>query len=206
MLLLSNLPQSRVRLYLVGIWHERYVHPFHWPKALDTNAVRLVDVMDKDVAWKPGQSIVSQLPEQLTARNRIIEALHEAVVQGVNPMQESIVVDSGASEKYAHWTRGSLPTITASRGGNPLGFWESTRGRCLKVSELCRAQGFHESHVDWLSAGVTRCQFGKMIGNGMAINILELVIPRLLHSAGFLDALPCSADSWLVCQPGTLPL
>lgn len=99
-----------------------------------------------------------------------------------------------------------LPTITASRGANPLGFWESTRGRCLNLGELCRGQGFHESRLDWQRAGVTAGQVGKMVGNGMAVNIVELVVSRLVFAAGLIPQLPVQSDSWLQCAPAALPL
>ena len=66
-------------------------------------------------------------------------------------------------------------------------YWSSSKGDFLDVDDYTRLQGLDVGDLDWQGAGVTRRQFAGMLGNAMAANVLEFVIPCALKSAGMIS-------------------
>lgn len=77
-----NLCQNRVRLYLVAIDRQHYTCPFEWP-APSSSAVQVTDIMDP-VERQSGRTLLSHLPDQRTARSRVLEALLASMKRGFN--------------------------------------------------------------------------------------------------------------------------
>ena len=54
---------------------------------------------------------------------------------------------------------------------------------------MCILQGMRPSRLEWKNV-VPEGAFGHMIGNSMSVNVLERLLPRVLHAAGLIEALP----------------
>ena len=127
---------------------------------------------------------------QLTERGkRAVEAALECAEgeYGINIKKVPIVTDVDASQKFASWTAGYLPCITATRCKSG-GFHVSSCGRKTALTELMRCQGMNPAGQlkDW-SRYMTAAQLGHAVGNAMSVTVLERIFQRALFSAGFLD-------------------
>ena len=127
-------------------------------------------------------------------RRLIQKALDEATAAGIDPFHEPVIVDIDSSQTYAaaNWSHGYSKTITRARGAT--GYYCTSLGRRLVVSEMLRLQGFRHDTVSWQQAGTARTNMGKACGNSMTKSILERLLPRVLYSCGLIDDLP--VDHW----------
>lgn len=186
----GGLPQDRDRLYIVGILRENISDdkPFKFPERLEhepLNIAKLFERRNKKVITSPCSAHGNQ--------KNINTAIAECEHQGINPHREPVIIDIDSSVDFSSWRLGYTPTITAARGAT--GFFCTTLGRRLCVSEMLRLQGFRPETVSWEAAGVPRTKMGKAIGNAMTCSILERLLPRILWSAGLIPKLP--KDMWV---------
>ena len=78
-------------------------------------------------------------------------------------------------------------TLTKSRCQD-FGHWLTSQGRYLDLDDYSKLQGYDPDMLDFPGAGVKPSQGAAMLGNAMSLNILEFVLPELLHSAGLISS------------------
>jgi len=98
------------------------------------------------------------------------------------------VVDIHAGKKFRNWSVGYCPCLTAARGRSK-GFYITNLARSLDNTDMCILQGMRPSRLVWKDI-IPEGSFGHMIGNSMSVNILERLLPKVLHAAGLIEALP----------------
>ena len=115
-----------------------------------------------------------------------------------NTDKSVVVVDIGAGEKIRKLSVDYFPCITKSRAQR-MAFVLLKRGWCRQVSlnELAMLQGARLSSFEL--EGLSASQIGGLIGNAMARNCLDRLLPRVLQSVGAIATLP--PDKWANEEP-----
>ena len=108
-------------------------------------------------------------------------------------LEDPIIVDLHAGKNFRQWAFGKSPCITAARGKSQ-GFYIPSLRRRMTVDDMARLQGMQPGRVDWVGAGIGKGTYGHMIGNSMSVNVLERLLPKVLHAAGLLNRRP--PDPW----------
>ena len=174
-----GVPQCRRRVFMVALRKE-LGRRFKWPRPLE-EAVSLADILDPvGPDDKPGR-----MPRGKTGRQNMKTGCRKAMQAGVDPLTVPVAIDVDASPKFFTMGINEAKTLTRSRGmsGGP---WISSRGRRCSVNELLKLQGFKASDVPWQAAGVSESQIGGMIGNSVAVPVMEAVLSAALQQAGIL--------------------
>ena len=175
-----QIAQSRERLFCVMIRKDCLKRPFTWPRAVAPR-VQLEDVLDPVTPLdRP-----CVLPKNKRAKDRINIALKQVWETGINPRDVPVAIDIDCSAKYATFGVNIARTITHTRGGQG-GPWVSTRSRRTTTRELMACQGFYPEDVDWETAGISKSQMGKMVGNSIPINMVGHIMANAMYSGGLL--------------------
>lgn len=173
-----GVPQCRRRVFMVALLKEK--GRFKWPRPSKT-AVLLGDILDPvGPNDKPGR-----MPRGKTGRRNMKTGCRKAWELMVDPLKVPVAIDVDASPKFFTMGIDEAKTLTRSRGmsGGP---WISSRGRRCSVNELLKLQGFKASDVPWQAAGVTEAQIGGMIGNSVAVPVLEAILSAAFRQGGIL--------------------
>ena len=173
-------PQSRNRVYIVGVLKKAQTEPFKWPSPVTPPG--LAELLDPVPATPLAQ------PQSSLATSKLKAAYAQARSAGVNPLSQCIAVNCDA--RTCSWKVDSTPCLTADRGASH-GFWISDRGGRMTVAELCRLQGMEPITNP---AGLTDRQIGHAVGNAFTQTVLARVLAQLLYSAGLTDHV---VDPWL---------
>ena len=188
----GGVPQDRARVFIVGI-DKAYVseeRKFKFPKSLEHEPIalsKLLEHKNKKVITSPCKAEGNRM-----TLDKALDIIQQA---GINPYKEACIIDIDASPEFAkenNWQLGKAMTITAARGGT--GFYCTTLGRRLCISEMLRLQGFRPETVSWEEAGVARTRMGRAIGNAMSCCIMERLLPRVLWAGGLISEMP--VDKW----------
>jgi len=168
----QGLPQSRRRIYFIGIKKSCDDGSFEFPEPVPRPSINLF----LDQTLGDGK----QLPpaSQTTARANVKRALKEISAQGLNPLTEPFIVDCDSSGPRMKYMRDVTPCLTCSRAG---GHWVTNRSRRMTKAEMMRMQGMHPESF---KVAVSSAQLGKQIGNAMSVNVLERLLVRMLPAAG----------------------
>ena len=91
-----------------------------------------------------------------------------------------------------------VPCLTAARAGQG-GHWVTSRGRRLTSREMQALMGIVPDKLNTSMVKVGR--FHRMLGNAMAVNVLERIFVRLLPAAGIVcrDAF-VDLDRWATTE------
>ena len=160
----NGLPQTRKRLYLVGL-KKTACNPrfqFRWPAAIPTQPIAsLLDMDDQPFG----------IPQLCSQQNKLVLALGKMRASGINGIRRVVFVDilEGRKDKVPHWSF-SCPTITRQRGSGG-GFWITKLGRFTSVAELCRLQGFEMARFS--RAGISDRQVKMMVVWGGGSNMIK---------------------------------
>ena len=175
-----GLPMSRPRLFIVGIDKSLLPAVFQFPWPEEIGCVPLELCLDE---WEKEVTLQDMPPErQSTARHNFMQVFREVIEKlQVNPLTSHVVADIDAGWG-AHWMDGVVPCLTRSRS-SAESHWVMNRGRRLRVWEAARLMGLPSSQLR-LSGSLSCNQVGKLLGNGMAVNVLERLLRRLLSCAG----------------------
>ena len=183
-----GLPQNRPRLFIVGIDKALLPRGFRsqWPEPIGHVPLELLlDPQEETVTTE-------HMPPatQATARRNFVQAFTEIVTRlKVNPLQTDIVADIDGG-----WgVQDVVPCLTRGRSGAE-GHWVMNRGRRLRLQEISRLMGIPFSQLVF-SKKLSHNQMGKLLGNGMAVPVLERIFRVLLSSAG-LAPLSAMAARW----------
>ena len=175
------LPQTRGRLYIVGILRTARVERFHWPTPPAT--VPSLDSLAfvppcRDQACNPDMRSwgVVQLRNMRFALKSIARL-------GGDPTREPWVVDLDSSPSRPVVPKlGVSHCITRSRamGG---GYYVTSWGRRMCVDELARLQGFPDGRIV-KPLGVSPRHFAGMFGNAMTIPVVADILRKICVAIG----------------------
>uniref|UniRef100_A0A7S1MA44 DNA (cytosine-5-)-methyltransferase n=1 Tax=Alexandrium catenella TaxID=2925 RepID=A0A7S1MA44_ALECA len=169
-----GVPQSRRRVYIIGIKKTRDDGSFSFPQPVETPSI---EVFLDPRPRVPGRSALP--PEsQTTARANVKRALKELTAKGHDPLKTPFVVDCDSSPDRSKYFRAVSPCLTCSRAA---GHWVTSRMRRMNKTEMMRLQGMDPASF---KVAVSEAQLGKQIGNAMSVNVLERLFVRVLPAAG----------------------
>lgn len=190
-----GVPQSRRRVYVVGILKEHCLGPFRFPQSLKVEVP--IDAFLDVASRLPG--CVSQLPETVTARRNMQMAEKQCKEMGVDPSAQHVVVDIAASKAFSSFQVGKCPCLTASRCRN-AGFFLTKLKRPFSLTEIGRLQGFPTCTVKHIS---TKCpapadskRIAHALGNAMSMNVLYRVLHRVVLAAAWQAGEGMGPDVW----------
>lgn len=179
-----KVPQRRRRLFLVAIRKDSLKRKFTWPQP--TGTCTLESVLD---AWKPADC-AGRLPMGQRAKALAKKAFAKIHAKGVNPLKTACAVDIGCSEKFLSHGIDIAPTLLRSRAGSG-GFWLSSRGRKMTLTELAKISGFRPAELQgYTAAGVSHCQLAQMFGNSVPVPLMGAVLTSGMLAAGLVTSPP----------------
>ena len=180
-------PQSRDRFYLVAILKSAMVHPFCFPPELRSPGISFMSLVPKlpDDTW-------SALPVQKkNGSDRLVKLvvgeINKVAEKGINPFVRPVCIDAGNSEKWSHHTVDHIMTLTRTHCMT-FSHWCTTKGGFLNVDDYIRLQGLDAAWIDYKGAGLKSREVAGMLGNCMSGNVLEFLLPCVLHSGGFISS------------------
>lgn len=178
-----GVPQSRPRVYIIGIRKDCKRCEFNFPEPLP--AVSIETCLDP-VERRP---TLNDLPPKTnkTAHKNVKQVLKS--LKGKGPLKNTYVIDLDASVRFRSVMKDRTMCMTKSRAS---GFWVTTRGRRMTVDEMLRCQGMERCFKQVVSDRA----LGAQIGNAMSQNIIERLLIRLLPAAGLVSKEYPLHDRW----------
>jgi len=188
-----GLPQSRARMYFVGIKKSYDDKSFAFPEPLPKEKRPSIEAFLDPPCGRPSRQ---DLPPKSAgnARYNVINQLKELELKGSNPLKEPWIIDIDSTPAWVTRMLGQMPCMTRSRG---KGHWVSNRGRRVNKNEMMRCQGIDATTF---KVAVSPTQLGAQIGNAMSVNILERLFCRILPAAK-LVAHGAVFDRWASGKP-----
>mmetsp|Transcript_56204 Transcript_56204/g.174295 ORF Transcript_56204/g.174295 Transcript_56204/m.174295 type:complete len:372 (-) Transcript_56204:113-1228(-) len=185
-----GVPQSRRRIYFVGIKRSCDDGTFKFPEPVERPSIELF------LEPRKARPSKTDLPPQRsgTARRNVLKVLKDISLKGYDPLKVPFLVDIDSSTYRMNYARDVSPCLTCSRGA---GHWITNRGRRLTKDEMLRLQGMNPATF---KKAVSDTQLGKQIGNAMSVNVLERLFVRALPAAG-LAAHGSLVDRWQGGKP-----
>jgi DNA (cytosine-5)-methyltransferase 1 len=181
-----GVPQSRPRVYIVGVLKKHKVCDFQFPEELQRVSI------DNFLEPASESPTLAALPAKssTTARTNAFEVLKQLLKEGKKPFENSYVIDVDASARFRSCMHDKVMCMTRSRSG---GHWVTSRGRRMTLREMMALQGMD---IDSFNQVVTDRQLGCQIGNAMSQNVVERILLRLLPAAGLVPAEKRLVDRW----------
>jgi DNA (cytosine-5)-methyltransferase 1 len=171
-----GVPQSRRRVYMVGIKKTCDKGNFQFPQPLEPASI------EKFLEPRKFKPTMADLPSasNKTAHANVKNALEQLQAAGHNPFNEPWIIDCDSSPNRMKYTLGVTPCFTCSRAA---GHWVTNRGRRMTKIEMLRLQGM-PTPDEGFKVAVSDNQLGRQIGNAMSCNVLERLFVQLLPAAG----------------------
>ena len=178
-----HIPHNRCRWHLVGI--RSPARELQWPMPLIGSRFPPI-TLDQIITPLP-PSLWKAIPDDESdcCKTNLKRAFQKAVDNGINPFTTHVIVDVGASPKYAVSMHNVCPTITRTRA-SALGYWDSWKGGRLDTEEMSKLMGFRKADVETDKICTDR-QFAACLGNGCSVTYLNLLIPEALYAANFIS-------------------
>ena len=156
-----GVPQSRRRLYIVGVRRSALKRAWSWEvvEALSGRKV-IEDVLDAEPA--PSAKERRKREEALPAgrRKTLLAALEDIRSHGMNPYSKEFLIDIDTGRRESKlWNDVFARTLTRARGGSG-GPWLSRLARRTTLAEMGRFQGLDTDA--WNCEGISDAQLGKM--------------------------------------------
>ena len=168
------LPQSRKRIYIVGVKRTQMVRPFRFPQEVPMKTLKQVLPMGT-----PSNNM--QLSSHTFLQNiaKSLEALKRAKHDIVS---EDFIIDVGGSEPHA--SLDISPCITRTRAG-ARGYYSTLRNRMLTIDDMMILQGYDPEEFRGWSQVVSPRQMGMMLGNAMTRSVMERLVRAVFLAMGF---------------------
>ena len=178
-----GVPQTRERLYLVGILDP--VQQFQFPNETGD----LLPVMSFIDVLPSHEFRLSPSPGPcggMTKVNNVTNHFQQCVQEGINPFCVPVIVASGESGSRCHHAVNVMMTITRTEAARE-GYWCSMKGGFLSVDDIFRLQGFPPDLIPFRALGITEQKMAGMLGNAMSLNVMMRLLPYVLVASGFID-------------------
>lgn len=173
-----GVPQSRPRLFIVGLATER--RKFAWPPK--------VPVASLDLYLNAQVSSPPEIPTTMTEQRNYLACVEYIGGTG-NSLTANFVADlaSGFDNQRPNIRLGYTPCLTRSHIASNS-FYSFARRRKLVTAEYFRLQGFPTTRIV-VPDGISDRQIRQMIGNSFCVTVVACILDRLLFAAGLTDAL-----------------
>jgi DNA (cytosine-5)-methyltransferase 1 len=182
-----GVPQSRPRVYIIGIRKDCQRSEFAFPAPLP--AVSIDNFLDPVGRTPTMQDIpVKSSRTAYTNVTRILKLLHEI---GAQPLKKTFVLDCDASPEFCGVMRDRVMCMTKSRSN---GHWLTSRARRMNLEEMLRCQGMERCFDQVVSDRA----LGAQIGNAMSQNVIERLLIKLLPAAGLVPESRRLVDRWAI--------
>ena len=116
----------------------------------------------------------------------VVKEVGKVAEKGINPFIRPVCIDTGNSEEWMHHSVDHVMTLTRTHCQS-FSHWCTSKGAFLTVQDYMRLQGLDPCSIDYESAGLSSRDVAGMLGNCMSGNVLEFLLPCVLHSAGFIS-------------------
>ena len=148
-----------------------------WPSPFTSTVplYKLINILPHNT-WLPfPDENVSSL-----AKVNIENAYTKIVAAGVNPFKPPCVIDMYSTPKFSSYQINTCMTLTKTRASG-LGYWCSTKGGPLNISEMSLLQGFDPKVFNPSNLGITPCTLAGCIGNAQSFTVVKAVILHCLY-------------------------
>jgi len=163
-----GIPQTRLRLYLVGIKKTVQRVQFTFPE-FDGLHAELNTLLG--IPAETSMEHIERLlptPGDARARKLVLKSLMAIATEGGTLTNNTVIVDVGCTDQFAYYKTNVFPCITARRGA-AHDYWIVNAGRRVDVDELLALQGIPPGIYDYTAAGVSPQRMGHMAGNPLII-------------------------------------
>jgi DNA (cytosine-5)-methyltransferase 1 len=185
-----GVPQSRQRVYIVGILKDRQRSEISFPEPIPR--VSIESFLDPVNVAPTMEHLPSERSK--TAHRNVKRTLENLTARGERPLLKTFVVDHGSSASRCGVVEDKVMCMTKSRAA---GHWITSRGRSMNLDEMLRCQGMERC----FKQVTTDRQLGIMIGNAMSQNVLEHLLVKVLPAAGLALGRPL-VDRWAAARVG----
>eukprot|EP00959_Pyramimonas_sp_CCMP1952_P062401 1304623-Pyramimonas_sp.AAC.2 len=178
----QGLPQSRSRLYIVGVMHKHCKRKFTFPPEIPLKFSASALIRTEKPSRRP------VLPSTVKCMKRLAMGLktsHEKF-----PGKSGVFIDFDSSKPYA--THNVCPCITKNRGSTG-GFWVRSLKRRMGIRLMGKFQGIRIADLNM--SKLSDPMIGSMLGNAWSINVSARVIKHVLISMGRLPE--TFRDPWM---------
>ena len=178
-----GLPQSRPRLYIVGLRRGAIKASagagFAWPKKKDLAPLPLKRFLCG------GCGVLKATPKRgSAARRQLVKAKRAIKACEGDPSMEPWVVDCNSGREEPSYMLGRLPCLTRTRAACG-GHWVTGMGRFLTVEEMLNLMGLPVSFREkGRQAGLSDVQIAQMAGDAIPTNMLMILLARILTKLG----------------------
>eukprot|EP00440_Ansanella_granifera_P073881 gb/GFBE01080165.1/.p1 GENE.gb/GFBE01080165.1/~~gb/GFBE01080165.1/.p1 ORF type:complete len:382 (+),score=85.77 gb/GFBE01080165.1/:1-1146(+) len=181
-----GVPQSRPRVYIVGVRKDCKRGKFEFPESLPR--VSIESFLDP-VQRRP---TMRDLPPKgnKTVYKNVTQNLAKLTAEGKKPLSNTFALDIDATPQWCTVMRDRTMCMTKSR---PHGYWLTSRGRRMNLNEMLRCQGMQPGCFKQV---VSDRAIGMQIGNAMSQNVIERILINLLPVAGLVQQDVRLVDRW----------
>ena len=173
-----GVPQSRPRVYIIGIRRGHAQEPFAWPSTAAASP-NLDDFLEKDHPQSMSQ-LMGSLPAAASRKRKVLDAMEQLVDRDLHPLTTPAVCSAG--DRRSSMMLGRSPCLTRARATEG-GHWLIHRGRWMTTREIFMLQGLNPDR--WrLPEGVTEAHLRSCAGNAMSGNVIKAVLMSVLTSLG----------------------
>ena len=170
-----GVPHHRPRVFIVGILRSVVCHAFEWP----TESGRLpLRPFLQEAALAPSLSLRPPDSQGVALKNWKA-GMAMLIKKGHHPLKTDCVINIDGRKPSYMVER--VPCLTATRASNG-GHWVTSRGRRLTTPEMQAIMGIQPARLH--QAGTSDRRFHRMLGNAIAVNVLERIFVQLLPAMG----------------------
>ena len=164
-----GLPQNRERIFIVGIQKSISKRELEAPKKVKLKLF-MDDIIDKCADMSRPKK------HKLTGReSKLVTKLRDYYADiDVNINNTPVIMDIGASERFASHRVNICPTLKATRAN----YYISNLKRKMSVCEALSVQGFPKK----FKVVVSETSIFKQIGNSISVNVLAHLLKEILSS------------------------
>jgi site-specific DNA-cytosine methylase len=182
-----GLPQSRRRLYIVGIRTKCCKKAFTWPQP-----IKIKNTCSQLLGQRRAE-IDSNTAATTSQMSRLLQSMEELERRGMDPTNNTFFIDIDASASFRTNMYQMCPCITKTRAATG-GFWVSTLRRRMGTRSLAKFQGIPLEDLN--TECITERQLRCMIGNAWSVNVATRVMYNLVRCLGFASRAEV-ADPWI---------
>ncbi|CAL1128928.1 unnamed protein product [Cladocopium goreaui] len=165
---IGGLPQRRQRLWIIGV--RKDVGKFKWPKPLrGWRDIKLSNFLGR-------KNLDYEFPTSRSGKKRLVAGI-ETLVQDGHSLDDTWVIDTGASEQFSgHPAHELCPCLTRTRGGCPS-FWITSHKRFLNLREKAIVMGWDPSTL--MPESLSSCELGQALGNAWPLTVSARLVGQL---------------------------